>query len=320
MLYFLSFLPIFLSQGLNYLNGEQVVKCLNFKILKVLAVCHIEDLTTTGLGFKHSFPFRYWQYREWECPVISCHSLCSLEKSISLELLFFISFHLTSTKVFTGMVTFTILVTMKTELWRCCPYTIFLVAGLPRVNWENRIKTGSRDWERKYKEDSIIFKLANTVSMAGPHSRIKRQPLQNMYVGNWILTQFPTFIISVTLIWRNYKLLLLPFLYFQKKGKMSQCTGCVCSWYPRWHCSKEFACQCRSHRRCSFISLVGKIPWTRKRQYTPFLPGKSHGQRSLVGYIPWGCKELNMTEWLNTHTYMWIASLGDSGDSLVAQG
>ena len=29
-----------------------------------------------------------------------------------------------------------------------------------------------------------------------------------------------------------------------------------------------------------------------------FLPGESHGQRSLVGYSPWGCKELDMTEWL----------------------
>ena len=27
-----------------------------------------------------------------------------------------------------------------------------------------------------------------------------------------------------------------------------------------------------------------------------FLPGESHGQRSLVGYIPWGCKELDTTE------------------------
>ena len=31
-------------------------------------------------------------------------------------------------------------------------------------------------------------------------------------------------------------------------------------------------------------------------------PGKSHGQRSLVGYSPQGCKELNMTEQL-THTH-----------------
>ena len=27
-----------------------------------------------------------------------------------------------------------------------------------------------------------------------------------------------------------------------------------------------------------------------------FLPGESHGQRSLVGYSPWGCKEWDMTE------------------------
>ena len=34
---------------------------------------------------------------------------------------------------------------------------------------------------------------------------------------------------------------------------------------------------------------VGKIPWRRKWQSTPvLLPGKSHGQRSLVGYSPWG--------------------------------
>ena len=43
--------------------------------------------------------------------------------------------------------------------------------------------------------------------------------------------------------------------------------------------------------RHEFDSWVGKIPWRRKWQATPvFLPGKSHGQRSLVGYSPWGCK------------------------------
>ena len=41
---------------------------------------------------------------------------------------------------------------------------------------------------------------------------------------------------------------------------------------------------------------LGRSPGERKRQHTSFLPGKSHGQRSLVGPTPWGCKELNMTE------------------------
>ena len=46
-------------------------------------------------------------------------------------------------------------------------------------------------------------------------------------------------------------------------------------------------------------SLVGKIPWKRKWQPTPvFLPGESHGQRSLVGYNSWGLKELDTTEQL----------------------
>ena len=44
-------------------------------------------------------------------------------------------------------------------------------------------------------------------------------------------------------------------------------------------------------------SLVGKIPWRRAWQPTPiFLPGESHGQRSLVGYSPWGHKESDKIE------------------------
>ena len=49
-------------------------------------------------------------------------------------------------------------------------------------------------------------------------------------------------------------------------------------------------------------ALVGKIPWRRKWQSTPvLLPGESHGQRSLVGYSLWGCKELGTTERLHYH-------------------
>ena len=45
--------------------------------------------------------------------------------------------------------------------------------------------------------------------------------------------------------------------------------------------------------RPGFDPWVGKMPWRRKWQSTPvFLPGKSHGWRSLVGYCPWGRKEL----------------------------
>ena len=61
-------------------------------------------------------------------------------------------------------------------------------------------------------------------------------------------------------------------------------------WLPWWLGGKEFACQCR---RLGVDPWVRKIPWRRKWQLTPvFLPGKPHGQRSLVGYSPWGRKRV----------------------------
>ena len=49
-------------------------------------------------------------------------------------------------------------------------------------------------------------------------------------------------------------------------------------------------------------SKVFLKPWRRKWQPTPvLLPGESHGGRSLVGYSPWGCKELDTTERLHFH-------------------
>ena len=42
---------------------------------------------------------------------------------------------------------------------------------------------------------------------------------------------------------------------------------------------------------------IRKIPWRREWEPTPvFLPGESHGERNLMGYSPWGHKELDMTE------------------------
>ena len=46
-----------------------------------------------------------------------------------------------------------------------------------------------------------------------------------------------------------------------------------------------------------FNFWVRKILWSRKWQPTPvFLPGKSHGKRTLTGYSPWGHKESNKIE------------------------
>ena len=68
---------------------------------------------------------------------------------------------------------------------------------------------------------------------------------------------------------------------------------------------EEPACQCRRHNRCGFDPWVRKIPWRRAWKPTPvFLPGQSHGQRSLVGYSPWGHRVRH--DWSNlacTHNY-----------------
>ena len=85
---------------------------------------------------------------------------------------------------------------------------------------------------------------------------------------------------------------------------VSLSSNCVCiqgvvQKFPGTRClsGEEPACQCRRHRRRGFDPWVGKIRLSRKWQPAPvFLPGKFHGQKNLVGYSPWGCKESNTTE------------------------
>ena len=70
-------------------------------------------------------------------------------------------------------------------------------------------------------------------------------------------------------------------VYFQRSG------------LPTWLGGKQPTCQCRRHKKHRFDPCVGKIPRSRKWQPTlVFLPEKSHGQRSLADYSPWGCKKV----------------------------
>ena len=56
--------------------------------------------------------------------------------------------------------------------------------------------------------------------------------------------------------------------------------------------------KCRTH---AFDTWIGKIPWRRKWPPTPiFLPGESHGQRSLANCSPWDLKELDTRQWQPT--------------------
>ena len=68
--------------------------------------------------------------------------------------------------------------------------------------------------------------------------------------------------------------------------------------FPGNPSGREPACKCRIWKKRGFDPWVRKIPWRRKWQpVLVFLPGESHGQRNLVDYSPWGCKELDTTEY-----------------------
>ena len=89
----------------------------------------------------------------------------------------------------------------------------------------------------------------------------------------------------------------------QKRTNLGTCVKCPLQeeeyrahprpWSIKWERQTERQARDTSaaHKRHGFGPWVGKIPWKREWQPTPvFLPGKSHGQRSLVGYSPWGAK------------------------------
>ena len=97
--------------------------------------------------------------------------------------------------------------------------------------------------------------------------------LQLMY-WHWLpITQHPLFTVPVGGV-RSMGL--------DKRSMTRGLPGCLSG--------KESPCQCR---RCGFDPQVGKISWRRKWQPTlVFSPGKSHGQRSLSGYRPWGRKRV----------------------------
>ena len=61
----------------------------------------------------------------------------------------------------------------------------------------------------------------------------------------------------------------------------------------------------RDSRDAGLIPGLGREDPLEKEMATHsiFLPGKSHGQRSLMGYSPWDHKELDTAEQLNTHIH-----------------
>ena len=52
------------------------------------------------------------------------------------------------------------------------------------------------------------------------------------------------------------------------------------------------------------IPGLGRFPGGENGNFPVLLPGKFHGQRSLVGYSPRGCKELDTTERLHFLSFL----------------
>ena len=63
-------------------------------------------------------------------------------------------------------------------------------------------------------------------------------------------------------------------------------------------------------REASSILGLGRSPGEGNGNTPEFLPGKSHGQRSLVGYSPWGWKDSDMTKQLSTQGEKLLPFLG----------
>ena len=68
---------------------------------------------------------------------------------------------------------------------------------------------------------------------------------------------------------------------------------------PSWLCGEESACQYKRRRRRGLNPCDRKTPWRRTLPTPVLLPGTPHGQRSLVGFSPWGHKGLDTPERLN---------------------
>ena len=97
----------------------------------------------------------------------------------------------------------------------------------------------------------------------------------------------PLAVVTRALGWAQFTVLhskFPPAIYFTH-GK------CIC--FPGGSDGKEYACNARDP---SSIPGSGRFPGEKNGNTPVFWPGESHGQRNLVGYSPWGCKESDTSE------------------------
>ena len=74
---------------------------------------------------------------------------------------------------------------------------------------------------------------------------------------------------------------------------------------PRWLGSKESACNAGAAGAASSIPGLGRSGGGHGYPLQYSYLENPHGQRSLAGYSPWGCKELATAEHIHTHMHIW---------------
>ena len=72
---------------------------------------------------------------------------------------------------------------------------------------------------------------------------------------------------------------------------------CTCLGFPGGSVVKNPPVNAGDAGDVDLITGLGRSPGRKWQPTAVFLPGKSHGQKSLVGYSPWGCKESDMIEY-----------------------
>ena len=169
----------------------------------------------------------------------------------------------------------------------------------------------------------ISLPVANPGQLQFLHLWIPRQQWMQLLILKWLYSQVPCHAHRLILLLSCGSSESLPespcwgtcslhaFFNLISLYPMILCTNYMLKW-PRWLSGKESAC---NPGDLGLISGLGRRggggeygpSWRRVWKPTPvFLPRKSYGERSLVGYSPWGHKESNTTERLNNTTMIFL--------------
>ena len=158
------------------------------------------------------------------------------------------------------------------------------------------------------------FSLKHFLSLEIIHCPLPQCPLMlSPHFPNSTCWHIP----GLSTFWISYLLYLLPFprwyhsfswfKYINDHHLNFIFSVFLSPWIPDWDAHLTLPFRCLIDLKFSIHPWVGKIPWRIWLSTPVFLPGKSHGQRSLMGDSLWGCKELDMmNDWTHTHTHTHI--------------